>query len=57
MQALPFRPARPADEPCGPARAGGRLRRLGRGVLLAFALKGLLTGSLMLAALLNLAGD
>jgi len=57
MNALPFRPARPADELCGPAPKSPGWRRLGFGVLLAFTLKGLLTGSLMLAAVLQLTGD
>ena len=59
MSTIPFRPARPADELCGPARGRheGGWRRLGFGVLLAFTLKGLLTGSLMLAAVLQLTGD
>ena len=57
MSALPFRPARPAEELCGPASRVPGWRRLGFGVLLAFTLKGLLTGSLMLAAVLQLTGD
>ena len=56
MRAAPFMPARPADEVCGPARRG-RFRRLGIGLVLAFTLKGLASGSLILVALLQLTGD
>ncbi len=51
-----FEPARPANELCGPSRPQF-LRRFGLGVILAFTLKGLVTGSLLVAALLQLAGD
>ena len=56
MRALPFAPARRAEEVCGPVRRTG-WRRLGFGLVLAFTLKGLATGSLMLVALLQLTGD
>ena len=56
MDALTFQPARPAEELCGPARRAQGLRRLGLGMLLAFTLKGLVTTSLMVLALLQLTG-